>query len=766
MVGKSLYGDLIAMAALVYSACMSTTAASGNALPPADRRNLTSRRELFFLAAMVFGALALRLFNLGNFPDNFNPDEADNFQDAMQILYGPPKVNGFFGFDWKPQPAFSVYMMSGFVSVFGATVTAMRLPSALLSCLALVPFFLLLRRQFSLVATSLATVLLATSLWYLNFSRSAWENVHVAFYMLAAMFFLALAMDRVKDGARQWRGWLYFAASGLFCALGLYGYFAGRAILLAVAVYFPVAAWFYRKQWKVILAGFLLLGSVAVLLFLPQLLFIAQNWDVFNARSSMIFIPNTPRFAASPLGTLWDQVSRNALGPWIGSVNMTGRYTPYGEPQLDVVTGALVLAGLALSLLWSRVRKRPETWLWWIMLLVSWTLTQVLTTRTPDGARGVGWLPTLFFFAACAIEGLLVLVGRLPIPLQRQIAVAGLAVGALLVSFGNVAHYVEWQASPNTHFYRQPWIETDRFAYFAAEVKRRTQANATRLSWGEWQEIKPLRSDNPGFGKPPARRTELKRWDLGVEPGEPLGIAYLNGKVYMADYQAQSFGALDTSTGVYTGIEASTASGRISYAHPGDVAVGPDNLLYLLNNGPGDQALLVMREDGRVVRQVALGDKSDVAIGLDVARDGSIYVADKVGGRLLKYGPEGGEPLVSFQPPNRFNNVSDVMVDPKGTFYAADTSNQLVHQFDPEGRFMRSIDVECPPMYMASNDNWLEVSCNRQVMSINEGEGYAVRTRTVGGTPLLVAPTGLAYGPDGTLYVRDGKQLIAYRIEH
>ncbi|MDQ3707092.1 MAG: glycosyltransferase family 39 protein [Chloroflexota bacterium] len=751
---------------LVYSAFMSATPERKPTSQRPKTQRRFNRRDLFVLALIVAGALVLRLVNLENFPDNFNPDEADNFQDVMQILYGAPIENGFFGFDWKPQPAFSVYMLSGFVSVLGTTVTAMRLPSAIISCLALVPFYLLLRRQFSTVAAALSTLLLAGNLWYLNFSRSAWENVHIAFYMLSAMLFLMLALDRVKAGPRQWRVWLYFAISGFFCALGLYGYFGGRAIVLAVAAYFPIALWFYRQQWRTLLAGFALTGAVATLLFMPQLLFILQKWEFFNYRSKTVFLLSSPEFAANPLGTLWSQVSRNALGPWLGSVNQTPRYTPLGEPQLDMVTGALVLNGIFFSLLLAKNRRRPETWLWWVMLLVSWTLTQVLTVQTPDGARGVGWMPALFFFAACMIEGLVVLVGVLPWRPLQGVAVAGLAIGALLVGYGNVTHYVEWQDSPDTRFYRQPSVETDRFAYFAAEVKQRMQANVIRVRWDEWQEIKPLRPNNPGFGKPPAHRTELHRWDLNVEPGEPLGIAYLNGNIYMADFRGQSFAVLDTVTGAYKAVEATNEQGRVAYAHPGDVAVGPDNLLYLLNNGPGDQALLVMREDGWVVRQVALGSKTDVAIGIHVTQDGSIFVADKAGGRVLKYGPQGGEPLMTFRPPRGFNNVSGVLVDASGVIYAADTDNHMVHEFDPGGRLVRSIDVECPAMYLASNGGWLEVSCPRQVMSINEGEGYAVRTRAAGGSPLLVSPTGLDYGPDGTLYVREGKHLLACRIEH
>lgn len=745
---------------------MSTAHASAPPAAPHETGLRFNRRDLFVLALILAVALLLRLVNLDNFPDNFNPDESDNFQDAMQVLYGQPRDYGFFGFDWKPQPAFSIYMMSAFMSLFGTTVAAMRLPSALLSCLALVPLYLLLRRQFSTIAAALASMLLSASLWYLNFSRSAWENVHVAFYMLAAMLFLTLALDRVSAGQRPWRMWLSFALSGFFCALGLYGYFGGRAIVLSVAAYLPVALWFYRRQWRTVLAGFVVTGAVATLLFLPQFVVILQNWDVFNKRSTTLFVPSTPQFAADPLGTLWGQVSRNALGPWVGSVNNTGRYTPFSEAQLDVLTGALVLSGLLSSLLWPKLRRRPETWLWWVMLLISWTLTQVLTTNTPDGARGVGWLPVLFFFAACTLEGLVLLLGRLPIALQRGVAVGGLAAVALLVCAGNVARYIQWQDSPRTHLFRQPWIETDRFSYFAAEVKQRVQANAPHVTWAEWQELKPLTPGNPGFGKPPARRTELQRWDLHVSPVEPLGIAYLNGKIYMTDYKAQSFGVFDPASGSYTGIQPKTDSGPLAYSHPGDVAAGPDGLLYLLNNGPGDQALLVMRADGQVVRQVELRGTTGIATGLDVTPDGSIYVADKQAGLLLKYGPEGGEPVAALRPPTGFNNVAGVLVDPSGAIYAADTGNHLVQQFDPGGHFVRGIDVECPPMYLASNGDWLEVSCPRQVMSINKAEGYAVKSRAVGAGALLNAAAGLAYGTDGTLYVWDGGDLIACTIEH
>ena len=723
-----------------------------------------SRLDLLVLGLIVVSALALRLFNLSGFPDTFNPDEADNFQDAMSNLYGTPRANGFFGFDWKPQPAYSVYLLSAFITVLGPTVTAMRLPSALISVLALVPFFLLLRRQFSTLAAGLATLLLSASLWYLNFSRSAWENVHVAFYMLSAMLFLTLALDRVVEGWRAWRLWLYFALSGFFCALGLYGYFGGRAIILAVAAYFPVALWFYRRHWRTLLVGFIVTGAVATLLFLPQLLFILDNWELFNNRSSVVVILNSPEFAANPLQTLWEQITRNAAGPWVGisTPRYLGRYTPLGEPFLDLATGYLVLAGIFLSLFWRRTRRRPETWLWWVMLLVSWGLTQVLTSETPDAARGVGWMPALLYFAAVSIEGLYALIGRLGL-LEQRIAVGAVAVCALQIVGWNVISYVGWQSDPGTRALRHPYIETQLFARFADEVRYRLENNLRRVTWEEWQVIKELDLANIDPDKPSLVLTELHRWPIDVPVNEPLGIAYLNGKVYMTDFRGGTFGALDTATGDYTRIKATTPEGVINYTHPGDVVVGPGNLLYLLNNGPGTQALLVMRESGEVVRQVGLDFKSDVAIGLDVATDGSIYVADKGQGLALKYRPEGGAAVQYWFRPKRFDNSTGLLVDEAGNVFVADTGSRAIQQFDARGNYLRTIDVGCAPGYMASQGDSIEFGCTGQILSLDLKEWYITRARVAKGSPLK-KPAGITYAPDGMLFVRDGSELLQYRV--
>ena len=102
-------------------------------------------------------------------------------------------------------------------------------------------------------------------------------------------------------------------------------------------------------------------------------------------------------------------------------------------------------------------------------------------------------------------------------------------------------------------------------------------------------------------------RTVLVRqneWPLVPRLSDPHGIAYLDGKIYTTDYRGGQVGELDLSTGVYRLVSPVSASGPLTFTHPGDIKAGPDKLLYVLNNGENEEALYVMKPDGQVVRTV------------------------------------------------------------------------------------------------------------------------------------------------------------------
>lgn len=471
-----------------------------------DQRGTRSRTlEWIALGLIILIALIICVYHLGSFPDTVLADEADNAQDSVRILYGQPLSNGFFGLDWTSQPAFSAYKEAVFIHLFGFNIMAMRLSSAVISTLALIPFYLLLRRQFSMIVSSLAAILLATNVWYLNFSRSGWNCIDICFYMLMTMFFLLRGLDAisVENRSRPFR-WFYFAAAGFFCALGLYGYPAGRAITLAVIAFLPVALLFHRDHYKQLLFGFGLLFTVEAAVFAPEGVYVAKNWEQFNGRSKVVLIFNDPEYKANPAATMLRQLDRNLRGPWDGRVNNTAQYSPVGEPQLDRITGILVLVGMALTLF---IGRRQETWLWWLMLLAGWGLTQLLTVDTPNGARGIGYMPTLVYFAGVSLEGIVVLARRLTTRVRDflvlpYVSLTALTVFILFTGYANIKHYIDWQNLPHTRQDRYLYVTAREFPDWAADTVERAKNQAVASNVGQWRETHPILDRANPYGAP------------------------------------------------------------------------------------------------------------------------------------------------------------------------------------------------------------------------------------------------------------------------
>jgi hypothetical protein len=464
---------------------------------------LRGRWEWVLLGVLVLAAFAIRLYDLGGLPDTVLADEADNTQSAVGILFHRPPANGFFGFDWTSQPAFSVYKQAAFIGAFGLNIVALRLPSAVQTALALIPFYILLRRQLSVVSSSLASVLLATSVWYLNFSRSGWNCADICFYMLAAMLFLTLALDSVTSArGPRWVKWFHFGAAGFFCALGLYGYPSGRAITVAMAAFVPVSLLRFPGHRKTLLAGYLVLFGVEAVVFAPQGAYIARNWDWFNGRTKVVFILNNTDFKADPAGTMLKQLDRNLRGPWDGRVNNTAQYSPAGEPQLDRITGILVLGGMAQTVFARRLRKRPETLLWWLMLLAGWGSTQLPTVGTPNGARGIGYMPTLIYFAAVGLEGVKAALERMTARAAwiRRLPAAALLVIILATGYANVRHYVAWQRAPRTRQDRYIYITAREFPEWAAYISDRARYDRGSTSLDYWRADHPIQTAAEPYG--------------------------------------------------------------------------------------------------------------------------------------------------------------------------------------------------------------------------------------------------------------------------
>lgn len=452
---------------------------------PASTRTRTTG---VLLGLLILGSLIVRLVALGSLPSNLMADEADNLVVIYTVLYG--QGPGIFGLDWKPNPALSLYFAAPFVALFKESVMGLRLPSVLTSVLALVPLYALYRRHTSPPAALLALALLSSSVWYLNFSRSGWENVHIVLLTALGVWLLVRALETF-----QWR---YWALAGVVASLGLYGYFAGRVLLVALLAYAPFALWQHRRHLGWVIAGYALLGVTAVAVFVPQLPAIARNPESFNRRAERVSVMRAAQTEAGYFGEQgrWNvlryQLTRNARFFWDGDAlggssysppeqllkDTRPRYSPFGSPLLDPITGLAFLLGMLLSL-----RRWLRYSLWWVMLLVPWLLTQVLTINTPDAARGIGMLPAIFFFVALTLDRAWQ-AGRSMRPLRPALLLL-FAITTTVTTVG----YFQWATSPELLEAREPAVALEDFQEWSQLQIQRARAGQPLLPVSVWKEF-------------------------------------------------------------------------------------------------------------------------------------------------------------------------------------------------------------------------------------------------------------------------------------
>jgi hypothetical protein len=262
--------------------------------------------------------------------------------------------------------------------------------------------------------------------------------------------------------------------------------------------------------------------------------------------------------------------------------------------------------------------------------------------------------------------------------------------------------------------------------------------------------------------------TPVQSWHIPVEMKVPRGITLHDGKMYIADYEGPTVGELDLATGDYRLIEARGPDGPVPWVHPGDVQFGPDGLLYVVNNGMGNEALYGMTLQGEVKKRIALEGKGDISVGLRFKPDGGIVIADMRRALVFVYGPDGGPPLVESAGEGQkgLNNVTGIELDAGGNMYAFEMSGFRVQVLAPDGRFLRDYKLKCQPMFGAIRGGWLDVTCERGLTSVNLATGRAQSSRMLDAAISMPSMLGATYGPDGTLFVIHDGALNAYRVEH
>ena len=435
------------------------------------------RRHFDFIAAglILVLALVLRLWDLGGTPSNLTADELDDLQNVYRVIYGT--AGGLFGLDWNQSPNLNMYLKAAAIEVFGDSIAGTRMYSVVLSMAALAAFYPLARRRLDVLPALASLFLLATSLWFLHFSRTPWVAMSAVLAAVLAAYLLDLALEKQKL-------WL-FGLLGTVVAFGAYGYFGGRTLIPVVVACYFIACWLKPKDVTPLTKGFVLAGVVAFVLFAPQLKTQFENWDYANTRPravSIFSVEGEYLGDSSRAEVVFHQTLRAARGFLLLDKSVTeyglwARHRPADWAFIDQVTGLLYWVGLVAGLVcWRRYIY------WWAFLLIPLFFTQVFSVGTPDGSRGLMATPFMFLFVGLGIQTLLSLVRDARFKTVAPIAL--MMVVALIGTF-NVDRYFSWMQEPEALVARQPAIAGEEFPIFR-DLARDFSREGRLVSEEEW----------------------------------------------------------------------------------------------------------------------------------------------------------------------------------------------------------------------------------------------------------------------------------------
>ena len=343
----------------------------------------------FWLILILVIATFFRLWQIQTIPPGLYPDEAMNGNNALEALdTGDFKV---FYSENNGREGLFINIQAIFLWLFGNKPWVLRLPSVIFGLFTVLGLFLLTRELFKISPQTqisnltsqnhnlklktflnlqlaknektalLASFLLATSFWHINFSRIGFRAIMAPAFLVWGIYFLIKLLNQTKNKSQipnpksqinskykisNSKLFILSIISGAMYGLGFHSYIAYRITpLLIIAIF--IFYWFQNKEWefhkKLISSVFYFLFSAAIVI-LPLAYYFFINPQDFFGRTSQISIFSTE----NPLAELGKNTLKTIGMFWYkGDYNWRHNYS--GTPQLWWPVGALFGLGILIS---------------------------------------------------------------------------------------------------------------------------------------------------------------------------------------------------------------------------------------------------------------------------------------------------------------------------------------------------------------------------------------------------------------------------------
>lgn len=344
------------------------------------------------LLLILLVAAFVRAYKIGSLPYGLWYDEAAYGMTALRILnesaYRPiydPSTH---------HPAFFHYLIAASFSIFGVSVSSLRLVSILFGIATVGAFYFLMKLWFGEKIALAGAFLLALSRWHINFSRIVLIGIATPLFEILALYFFF-------KGLRSRRP-LHYALSGISMGLGLWFFTAYRLFPLVIFLFLLHISFtrreFIRKNWF----GLVLFIIAVWLVIAPMAQYALQHSDKFWGRTKHTSIFRGKSTAQTIKDVL--QSARKHLLMFNYRGDRNGRHNLQGEPMLDFCSSVLAVLGFGYAL--SRWRDpRYLLLVYWLLIMLSAGIFS-LAFEAPQAYRAIGALPVAYILACVPLEPL------------------------------------------------------------------------------------------------------------------------------------------------------------------------------------------------------------------------------------------------------------------------------------------------------------------------------------------------------------------------
>ncbi len=486
------------------------------------------RIDLVILAGLAVVALVVRLVMLEDIPPGLHGDEGWTGIDARRVLdegWIGPYVGSALG-----QPAGFLYLAAPFVKLFGDTVFAIRLLSALTGTATVLVTYVTFRVMFDRQTGAIAAFLLAVTVWHLHFSRIAFTVISWPLLEMLALLFLFLGL---KSGR-----WFWYGLAGLSLGLGVYTYSAFPVFIIALAV---VIGWLVlgvglariRGLWSnrelLLFAGRIaLMASIAIVAALPLIRYATDDKNDYFNHHRLVSLFEQPEWESGSVSDraelLWDGTEGYFTAAfWSGEedeADGTGH-----QALVDRVSLALIVTGAAI-LLWRW--RHPSSAA--VLIMVAVLPVGAIVTTNAEIRRTLGIVPFLAVLSAVPLAFWWRQSAKLALPL-RAASYAGIVAVVGLVAYLNLSYYFD--EYPDT---RIAWVtfgqELTDASLFIRDLPDDTIVYYYSVRWDyDYETRRYLAPDHDGRDRSIEdyrNLDDLERIDLTVKDAADIAYVFLS----------------------------------------------------------------------------------------------------------------------------------------------------------------------------------------------------------------------------------------------